>query len=175
MVYSVFALALAGHLFGDFLLQTGQNGRREKTSEGQGRSVSHAEALRCLFSPSTSFRFIFFWVAGGRLPERRRFFLAHLCIDSINSLVKGERFATMRFVLDQALHIAVVAAITHVVYVNTSLSGAGIYHSLQSLFLLPNWSVHSDQAVWTIAAYFGCVWGGAYLIRALPKRFGYEF
>lgn len=164
MFVSVFALTLTAHLVSDFLLQTDSMARDKEHLSDKGGWPALLKHAAITFVLTMAAMYL---LCGGWLPLAGAAFIAaaHFGIDVLKGSLNNGKHHTAKFVLDQLLHTAAIAAAVYVVSGNADT--AGYYGALAPPLHLPGWSAEADKAVWTAATALGCVWGGAHLIRFL--------
>ncbi len=165
MFLTVFALALLAHLINDFLLQTdkmAQSKKDLKSKSGWRAMLTHIAVTFVLNVAA------FYFLLSGWQPLLGAVLVtaAHLCIDILKNIIRWKNHDAFLFVLDQALHAAIIALIVNMVVLSPA-AFAGIYSAIKPLLLLSGWNAVSDKVLWTIIAGLACIWGGACFIRAL--------
>lgn len=165
MVATLFGLTLAAHLLGDFVLQTDRMAAKKREKSGFGAILLHA-AIIMLLNLAALYLLVPGWWP---LLASAAITLAHIGIDCLRNCFRGERYNTLKFLIDQLLHAAAAAAVVYAVWAQGYRPASGLYYALKPLFSLPEWSAFSDKTVWTVVTALAFVWGGAYLIRFILK------
>ena len=169
MFSTIFGLSLIAHLTSDFVFQTDKiaaNKRNINNKDGRHAIIAHISSVFIFNLIAFYFLLDGWWPLIGSAAIT----VVHIIIDILKNVLKGEKYNTLKFLIDQILHVAVISAAVYVVLLNGDQQKlSGIYYALKQLLLLPDWGRQSDKIVWTIVIALAFIWGSAYLIRFILK------